>query len=101
MHTARILFAEKDNEEEWGFLLVDTVNAFNAGNRVVYLWTVRHLWSSGMRFSMNCYRHQALLLVRADDEYTGHWLASCEGITQDNPLEMILYGIGLLLLTKY
>ena len=42
MHAARTLFAEKDGEEEWGFILVDAANAFNAGNRITYLWIVWH-----------------------------------------------------------
>ena len=99
MHAARTLFAENYDEEEWGFLLVDAANTFNAGNRIACLWTVWHMWSSGARFSMNCCRHQALLFVRADDRYAGHWLASCEGDMQGNPLAIILYGIGMLLLT--
>ena len=74
VHTTRTLFAEKEDKEEWGFLLVDTANEFNAGNRIACLWTVRHRWPSGARFSMNCYRHQSLLLVRADNGYAGHWL---------------------------
>ena len=69
---ARALFAEKEDEEEWGFLLVDAANAFNGGNRIACIWTVRHRWSSGVRSSFNCYHHQALLLVRADDGYVGH-----------------------------
>ena len=45
---------------------------------------------------MNCYRHQAVLLVHTDDSYASHWLASHEGVTQGNPLSMILYGIDML-----
>ena len=52
-----------------------------------------------MRFSLNCYYHQALLLVRTDDGYAGHWLWSLEGLNQGNPLAMILYGIRILPLT--
>ena len=37
VHTARALFAEKEDEEEWGFLLVDAANAFNDGNRIACL----------------------------------------------------------------
>ena len=48
---------------------------------------------------MNCYCHQTLLLVHADDGYAGHWLWSHEGVMQGDPLPMILYGIGMLPLT--
>ena len=34
VHADRALLAEKDDEEEWGFLIVDAVNAFNTGNRI-------------------------------------------------------------------
>ena len=90
VHAARALFSEKEDKEEWRFLFVNTANAFNTSNRIACLWTVQHRWPSGVRFSLNCYRHQALLLVRADDGYAGHWLWSHEGI---------LYGIGMLPLT--
>ena len=38
--------------------------------------------------------------MHADDGYAGHWLANHEGVTQGNPFTMIIYGIGMLLLTK-
>ena len=88
--TTHTLFAEKEDEEEWGLLLVNADNTFNAGNRIACHWTVQHCWPSGARFSFNCYRHQALLLVRVNDGYAGHWLWSREGVTQGNPLAMSL-----------
>ena len=39
-------------------------------------------------------------MVRNDDGYDGEWLASKEGVTQGDPLSMILYGIGMLPLTR-
>ena len=42
VHAACTLFAKRDNEEGWGFLLVDVANACNAANRIACLWTVRH-----------------------------------------------------------
>ena len=72
VHAARALYAEKEDKEEWGFLLVDAANVFNTGNRIACLLTARHHWPSGTRFSFNCYRHHALLLVRADDGYVRH-----------------------------
>ena len=96
MHATRDLCSKKEDKEEWGFLLVDATNAFNVGNRIACLWTARYHWPSGARFSFNCYRHQALLLVHADDGYAGHWLWSCEGVKQGDPLAMIFYGLGML-----
>ena len=98
-HITCTLFAERDNKEEWGFLLVDAANAFTTGNRITCLWAMRYRCSSGARFSMNYYRHQVLLLVRADDRHGDHWLVSREGVTQGDPLTMILYEIGMLPLT--
>ena len=58
------------------------------------LWTVRHRWANGARFSFNCYRHLAQLILRRN---SGHCavLLSREGITQGDPLSMILYGLAL------
>ena len=57
VHAAQALFAKKEDQEEWGFLLIDTANTFNASNHIACLWTVRHRWPSGARFSLNCHRH--------------------------------------------
>ena len=40
VHAVRAMAAIRPDEEEWGFLLVDAANAFNAGNRTAILWTV-------------------------------------------------------------
>ena len=45
-------------------LLVDATNGFNELGRKAMLWTVRHLWANGARFSFNCYRHSAQLILR-------------------------------------
>jgi hypothetical protein len=37
-------------EEEWGFLLIDANNVFNEQNRTGKLWTVQNEWPSGARF---------------------------------------------------
>ena len=47
VHAIRALYAKKEDEEEWRFLLVYATNAFNAGNRIACLWTARHRWPSG------------------------------------------------------
>ena len=103
VHAVRAMEAihqDDDPEEEWGFLLVDAANAFNAGNRTAILWTVRRMWPSGSRFSFTCYRHWLMLMIRCDDSYEADMLQSKEGVTQGDPLSMILYGIGMLPLTK-
>ena len=52
-----------------------------------------------MRFNVNYYRHHALLMVRLDNRYDGHLMASQEGFTQGEPLTMIFYDSVMLLLT--
>ena len=64
------------------------------------LWAVRHEWPSGARFTYNCYRHWATLVVRNTKDGSGHFLHSKEGVTQGDPLAMIAYGIGVLPLIR-
>jgi hypothetical protein len=46
------------HEDDWGFLLIDTKNAFNhEQNGTGMLWTVQHKWPLRARVSFNCYRH--------------------------------------------
>ena len=63
IHVIRLLWEMHAAEEEWGFLLIDAKNAFNEGNRLAMLWTVRHKWPSGARFTFNCYKHWTTLVV--------------------------------------
>jgi hypothetical protein len=86
-------------EEDWGFLLIDAKNAFNEMNRTVMLWTVRHEWPAGARFTFNCYKHWGTLMIRNNDG-TATFLSSKEGVTQGDPLSMFVYGIGLLPLIR-
>jgi hypothetical protein len=75
-------------------LLVDATNGFNELGRKAMLWTVRHRWANGTRFSFNCYRHSAQLLMRrrgGDCEI----ILSREGVTQGDPLSMVLYRFAL------
>ena len=59
------------------------------------LWAVHHKWTSGARFSFNCYHHWATLVIRVGDS-TGHFLHSKEGVTQVDPLVIITYGLEIL-----
>ena len=64
------------------------------------LWTVRHRWAAGARFAFNCYRHSAILIVRNPGGIP-FILNSNEGVTQGDPLSMVLYGLALLPLSEY
>ena len=58
------------------------------------LWTVRHCWMAGARFVFNCYKHWAQLLLRQPAKLPVTIL-SREGVTQGDPISMVLYGITL------
>jgi hypothetical protein len=78
-----------------GALLVDARNGFNELGRRAMLWTVRHIWAAGARFAFNCYRHSAQLILRKHGS-PGYTILSSEGVTQGDPLSMVLYGLALL-----
>ena len=85
IHAARLQWAQHSQEEDWGFLLIDARNAFNEENQTAMLWSVRHEWPSGARFTYNFYRHWATLVVRNTEDGSGHFLHSKEGVTQGDP----------------
>ena len=82
-----------------GKIFVDARNGFNELSHLEMLWTVRHCWSAGARFTFNCNMHWAQLLLRhsGDPPVT---IMSREGVTQGDPLSMVLYGITLVPLAE-
>ena len=91
-------------EEEAGadtnsITLIDATNGFNELSRIAMLWTVRHQWPTGARFTFNCYWHKALIVFRRPAALF-HIVTSREGVTQGDPLLMVLYGLPLLPLSK-
>ena len=85
--------------EPSGTTLADARNGFNELSRLVMLWTVRHRWPAGARFAFNCYRHWAQLLLRQPGE-PPVTILSREGVTQGDPLSMVLYEITLVPLVE-
>ena len=67
MHDITMEWDEHKHEEDWGFLIADARNAFNEPSRDQMPWNARHLWPSGARFTFNCCRHFANLLVQNGD----------------------------------
>ena len=63
------------------------------------LWTVSHLWPSGAHF-LNFYRCWSSLVLRKGNE-TEIFLHNREDATHGDPLYMVTYGIGVLLMIKY
>ena len=47
--------------------LIDVTNGFNELYCKSMLWTVRHLWPEQIRFTFNCYKHSAQLIVLSPD----------------------------------
>jgi hypothetical protein len=95
IHAINELWGAHKEDDEWGFLLVDATNSFNEGNHIMILWTVRHEWPLGARFTFNCYGHWGTLMVWIQNG-TALFIFSMEGATQGDPLAMFIYGIGLL-----
>ena len=96
IHAMQELFVENQHEEDWGILLVDAANGFNALNRKAMLWNVRHLWPRGARFTFNCYKHWPQLVLQRTGETLPYILHSREGVTQGDPLSMYIYALALL-----
>ena len=83
-----------------GLFIGDVHNGFNNLSRLAMMWTVRHRWPGGARFDFNCYRHSVQLLVRRPGEVETEILLIKEGVTQGNPLSMVLYGLILSVLAE-
>eukprot|EP00957_Ditylum_brightwellii_P028617 2162331-Ditylum_brightwellii.AAC.1 len=88
------MWGEHGEEESWGILLVDAWNAFNKVSRRAMLWNVRHIWVTGSRFMFNMYRHWWKLVLQGYKDL----VMSKEGVTQGDPLAMILYALDVLLI---
>ena len=77
-----------------GTTLIDARNGFNEMSLLATMWNVRHRWPARARFAFNFYRHWAQLLLRHPG-YPPVISMSQEGVTQGDPLLMVLYGITL------
>ena len=91
VHAIKELY-EENSGTGWGLLLVDARNAFNSVSRVAALWNVRVLWPRCSRYLFNCYRGYAIQVVRGAEEH----VLSREGVTQGDPLSMLMYAVAIL-----
>ena len=85
--------------EPSGKTLVNARSMFNKLIRLEIMCNVRHCWPVGARFAFNFYRHLAQLLLRQPGEPPVAILRQ-KGVTQGDPISMILYGITLVPLTE-
>lgn len=58
------------------------------------LWEVRYEWPSGAQLTFNCYCHWSTLVIHGE-RGMGHFLHRNKGVAQGDPLDMIVYGIGI------
>jgi hypothetical protein len=100
IHAMNDLWDQCNQEESFGYLLIDARNAFNEQNRTMMLWNTRHLCPMLALFAFNVYKHHSILHIRSLDGDPGAVLHSREGVTQGDPLSMVLYGVGMLPLIK-
>ena len=63
------------------------------------MWVVQHEWPSGTQLTFNCYYHWATLMIW-DMCVGGDSLYIKEGVTQGDPIPMIVYGILFLKLIQ-
>ena len=80
---------------DFGFFRADAVNAFNFVSQVIMIGNVHHEWAIAFHFVFNCYHHCGLLVVHSSSG-TRCFLCSEEGVTQGDPLAMILCGLSVL-----
>ena len=72
---------------------------FNEINRIRILWMVFRLWLSVDCFVFNSYRNHSSLVLRRGYG-TANILDIREGVTQGYLMDMVVYGIGIILLIK-
>jgi len=89
----------KEPGQPYATLLVDVRNGFNELSHKAAMWTIRHRWPSGSQFTFNCYRHAAQLVIRHSGQ-PGSVILSQEGVTQGDPISMVIYGVVLTPLTE-
>ena len=92
-------FGSPDPAEEEAALMVDASNGFNELSRKAMLWTVRHRWADRARLAFNCYYHSAILLLHHRNQDATVLLLR-EGVTQGDPLSMVVYGLTLVPLAE-
>ena len=98
IHDVQSIWDTKSSFRKLDFSTCRRKKAFNKINCIGILWTVHHLWTSGAILK-NHYHHWSQLILQNGNE-TANLLHIREGMTQEYPLDMLAYGIGVLQLIK-
>ena len=85
--------------DPYGTTHVDACNGFNNLMQQEMLWTVWHLCLVGTRFTLNLNKNWAQLLLCRPGSLLFTLLIK-EGVTQGDPLLVVLYGITHITLTE-
>ena len=101
IHHMRLLWDEHDKEKDdtWGVLLIDTKNVFNEGNRKMMMLVAKYEWPFGSHFLLNNYRNHSGLAMRGEFK-KNVFIHSKKGQTQGCSLAILEYGILLLPLIR-
>ena len=99
VHWVRSIWGSNSTKENEDILLIDAKNSFNEMNHIRMLWMVCHIWPSRASFVFNCYSHWPYFPLKNGDGAT-NILHSKEGVTLEDLLDMVDYGIVVLLLIK-
>ncbi len=99
-HAATEFWQQQAHQPEFGFLSLYAQNAFNELDHNMMLYVVCHLWPAGARFTFNCYQYQAVIHLHDAIAGIAHTLLSKTGVTQGDPIAMLLYSITVLPLIR-
>ena len=83
---------EESASDGFGLFLVDARNAFNSVSRAAALWNIRILWPRASRYLFNTYQGYSFMIVNGSSEF----ILGKEGVTQGDPLSMLMYSIAVL-----
>ena len=82
-----------------GTMILHAHIGFNELNRLSMLWKVHYHWMAGAMYAFNCCKHWAYLILH-NMGIPLVKLLSQEGVTQIDPLSVVLYGITLFFLVE-
>jgi hypothetical protein len=88
IHSMNNMWKSLEQEELWGSFFMGVKNIFQELCSTTVLWTIRHQWLEGARFTFNCCHQSHFLLARGQDELF-LVIFSKRGATQGCPLAVM------------